>query len=402
MIKFLERYYRGKFAEEGTGEATKETSNEAVRRWYGLTGLGGDTEALVIPVTEESAMKVPAFFSGVRVLAESIAMLPLVTYRKVATGRERAEDLSEYSLLKDAINLRVTSYDWREAVIRKCIMRGNAFTELFWNTERTQVLAMRFIDHTDFEIIGDSVLLRHDNSLKQEIIPRDNLLHIKWITKDGVEGLGILKHATPALGFLIAAERYGMSFFANGALPFVILSHPGELGEAAAENIRQSWKKKYANRGMEPAVVEEGMNVHVLKVPNDEAQFLELRSFQLQEVARFLRITPHKLQDLERATFSNVVELNRAFVIDSLMPITVSIEQRIQLDMFRGRNDIFCEFLFDDFLRGNTRDRFETYKIGIESRVLTPNEVRRMENKNDLTPEQEAEFNRITKPGVVQ
>lgn len=374
----------------------------AVRKWTGLANLGQDVQPIVIPVTEENAMKVPVFFGAVKVLSETVAMLPMITYKRLpGDERRRATEVEEYRLFKEAINPRVTSYEWRESMIRKAIMKGNSFTRLFWDLDRTKVYAMQFLDHERHEIRGEIALIWLKNALSPLEIPRSDLIHFKWTIENSVEGRGIIDFAPGALGFLIAAERYGMSFFANGAVPYVILTHPGELGPIGIDEVRRQYKEQMKNKGHEPFVAQEGMKVDVINVPNEQSQFLQLRSFQLQEVARFLRVTPHKLQDLERATFSNVVELNRAFVLDSIMPLTRNLESRIQLDVFPRRDDLYVEFMFDDLLTGDTNTRYEAYRLGIQSRFITVDEVRKKENMNALSDEQIEKMDRVMK-GVNQ
>lgn len=389
-MKLFERYYRGKFAEENAKEVANleaKKASDPVRKYLGITPMNTDPEAIVVSVTEENAMKVPVVFGGMKVLRESIAMLPLITYERLAGDqRRRADTIPEYELFKTSINYTTTSFEWRMALVKKMIMKGHAFTWLIRSLDG-RVLAMRFIDHEQFKISGGMVTLTLKDTIQTMTLPYSDVMHLKWMTDDGINGQGLIDYAPEAIGFLIATERYGKNFFTQG-IPFVVLLHPGELGETGAANLIASWKRKQQNKGREPVVLEEGMTIQTIEVPNDEAQFLESRNFQIQEIARFFRVTPHKLQDLSRATFSNVVELNQSFVIDSLMPITTNIQQRIQLDVFRDRPQFFTEFLFDDLLRGSIKDRYEAYRIGIQNRIITIDEARHIENRNDLTDEQ--------------
>ncbi|MDH3267329.1 MAG: phage portal protein [Ignavibacteria bacterium] len=349
-----------------------------------------------IAVTENNALTISPFFAGVNALAQSIAQLPLITYKRGDNdSRERATGIPEFDLLKSQVGEFTTSYEWRFAMMVKLLIKGNAFSQIFRNTKK-EVIALKFIDHSQFKIDNGQIkfqLKPNEDKTEREFndltLKRSDVLHLKYFIKNGVNGTGILEYATGALGFLLAAERFGTDFFTNSAIPRVLLIHPGELGETAEKNLIQSWVEKFKKRSKwEPGVLSEGMDMKLLTIPNDQAQFLELRQFQITEIARFLRITPHKLQDLTRATFSNVVELNQEFIIDSLMPITINWQQAIQRDIFRKRPEYFCEFQFNDLIRGNLLDRFNAYRLAIQSRFMTIEQVRKLENWNELSDEE--------------
>lgn len=359
-------------------------------RFLSLLRFGHDPDdpKIHVVVTRDRAMQVSPFYAGVTVLSQSVAQLPLVLIRKKKDGtRHREMKHSIYDLLRYEINRNLTSYDWRIATIKKMIFDGNSFTKIIRGSGG-DVQALEFIDHTSYKYLNLNEIQIKTTKNETLNIKRDDFIHFKYSTTNGIDGDGIYDNALKAIGFLIACEDYGTEFFTNSAIPHIVLIHPRELSQEAEGNILRSWRNKILKRRFDPAILQEGIDLKEIKVPNKESQFLELRNQQISELARFFRITPHKLQDLERATFSNVVELNQSFVIDTLMPLTVNIEQTLKKDLLRNEPELFAEFLFEELLRGAIRDRYEAYRTAIMNRFLSVDEVRAMENKNPLTDEE--------------
>lgn len=202
---------------------------------------------------------------------------------------------------------------------------------------------------------------------------------------DGLIGYSPIAMAKNAIGIAIATEEYGATFFANGATPGGILEHPGIVKDP--ERLRQSWKAQFSGKNSRSvAVLEEGMTFKQMAIPPNEAQFLETRKFQINEIARIFRVPPHMVGDLEKSSFSNIEEMGLNFVIYTLNPWIVRWEQSLRQSLLLPyeKETMFFRFNVDGLLRGNYQSRMSGYAIGIQNGFMCPNDVRSLENMDPI------------------
>lgn len=217
-----------------------------------------------------------------------------------------------------------------------------------------------------------------------------SVLHIPGLGFDGLVGYSPIAMAKNAIGMALACEEYGAKFFANGAQPGGVLEHPGIIKDPA--RVRESWNSVYQGAGNSHriAVLEEGMKYTPIGIPPNEAQFLETRKFQIDEIARIYRIPPHMVGDLEKSSFSNIEQQSLEFVKYTLDPWVIRWEQGLARALFtdgeKGR--LFFKFNVDGLLRGDYVSRMNGYAVGIQNGFLSPNDVRSLENM-DLIPDEE-------------
>ena len=353
--------------------------------------FGSPETASGVSVTTATSLSVSAVYASVRVLSESIASLPLILYRRQASGgRIRARRHRLFSLLHDAPNPEMTSFEWRETQMVHLLLRGNAYSEIERdNGGRVKALWPLNPDKTKPKRIdGEIVYVIDLPQGGQAMLPFDDMLHVKGIGSTGLVGWDPLTVAQETFGLSIAAQEYGARFFANDATPGGHLVHPGKLSDEAHARLKKSWEKSHKGLTQKHriAVLEEGMSYKAVGLRPDQAQFIETRKFQVAEIARIFRIPPHMIGDLERATFSNVEQQALDFVVHSLRPWLVRWEQAVLMKLLsmRERMELFAEFLVDGLLRGNVKDRFESYGVGRQWGWLSANDVRRIENQNPL------------------
>jgi len=215
---------------------------------------------------------------------------------------------------------------------------------------------------------------------------REQVFHITGIGYDGLTGLSPISAAREAIGLAKATEIYGNKFFANGARPGGILEHPGQLKDP--EKVRKSWEAVYkgADNSHKIAVLEEGMKYHDTGLPQRDAQFLETRQFQLNEICRIFRVPPHLVADLSRSTFSNIEHQSINYVVHTLRPWMVRFEQAVNLQLLNEheRGEYFSKFNVDALLRGDFTTRMRGYSIGIQNGFMSPNCVRELEDMNPI------------------
>jgi HK97 family phage portal protein len=342
-------------------------------------------------VTPSSAITNTAVLGCVMVLSQSVASLPLITYRRTSDGKERANSHALYTVLHSLPNPEMTSFDLRETLMMHLTLWGNAYCEIEMN-RRGDVLALWPMrpDRTWPARHDDGQIWYHTRlPNNQEIaLPKYRVWHIRNLSVGGIMGMSPIALAREAIGLSKAGEELGSRFFANGAKPGGVLQHPGKLSDEGYNRLKSSWEARH--QGLDNvnrvAILEEGMQWKDVGMPLDDAQFLETRKFQIGEIARIFRVPPHMIQDLDRATFSNIEHQGIDFVTYSLTPWLVRIEQSISRDLVGPieRNAIFAEFMIDGFLRGDIASRYSAYSIGRQWGWLSRNDIRRMENMNPI------------------
>jgi HK97 family phage portal protein len=356
--------------------------------WEKWFGLGNRTHAGV-SVTEESALTLSAYFACIRILSESVAMLPLLTYRYLPNGgRERAADHPCYWLLKEQPNPEMSAFEFRELMTGHAASWGNGYAEIEWsNSGRPLALWPLHPGRMQVKRLnGELRYLYRDPDGKEASLPAWRVHHFRGPSGNGIVGYSMARMAAQSIGLALATEEYGARFFGNGARPGVVLKHPGLLSEEAYERLKESYEADH--QGLSNAhrvkILEEGLDLETVGIPPEEAQFLETRKFQVAEVARWFRIPPHMIGDLEKATFSNIEEQGIEFVIYTLSPWLVRSEQALMRDLMtrEERQRFFIRYLASGLLRGNTEARFKSYATAITNGWMSPNEVRILEDLN--------------------
>ena len=279
-------------------------------------------------VTDRTALQHTVVYACVRVLSEAVAQLPLHLYKYTNSGKERVPQHPLYFLLHDQPNPEMTSFRFRETLMSHILIYGNAYAQIIRNG-RGEIVGLYPLTPDRIKVDRDEhnkliyIYSRYDEAnpnIKTQgeiVLKQKDVLHIPGLGFDGLVGYSPIAMAKNALGITLACEEYGASFFANGASPSGILEHPGVIKNPA--KIREAWHNAYGSgNSHKVAVLEEGMKYQPIAIPNNEAQFLETRKFQIEEIARLYRVPLHMLGDLDHATFSNVEHLSLDFVKYSL------------------------------------------------------------------------------------
>ena len=352
-------------------------------------------------VNEFTAMQTTAVYACVRILAESIAGLPLHVYAYRGEGRERVPGHPLFTILHDAPNPEMTSFVFRETLMVHLLLWGNAYAQILRDRAgRVAGLYPLLPNHMSVNRDEDGRLYYTYQRVTDEnpnfkrggevILPAEDVLHIPGLGFDGLIGYSPIAMARNAVGMTLACEEYGASFFANGARPGGVLQHPGVLKDPA--KLRESWQAVYggaANTG-KVAVLEEGMTYQQIGIPPEEAQFLETRKFQVDEIARLYRIPPHMVGDLDKSSFSNIEQQSLEFVKYTLNPWVVRWEQALQKSLLlpEERKRYFIRFNVDGLLRGDYQSRMQGYAVGRQNGWLSANDIREMEDMNPISAEE--------------
>lgn len=342
-------------------------------------------------VNEQTAMQTTAVYACVRILAEAIASLPLHTYRYADNGKEKAIDHNLYQLLHSEPNPEMTSFVFRETLMGHLLIWGNAYAQII-RDGRGKVIAL-------YPLMPDKMTVeRNKNGELYYLYNKDGMLyplrsyevlHIPGLGFDGLVGYSPIATAKNAVGMVIATEEYGAKFFANGANPGGVLEHPGIVKDPS--KIRESWNNVYkgSSNAHRIAVLEEGMKFQSIGIPPEQAQFLETRKFQINEIARIFRVPPHMVGDLEKSSFSNIEQQSLEFVKYTLDPWVIRWEQAMQRSLLlpKEKSEYFIKLNVDGLLRGDYQSRMNGYSIGIQNGFFCPNDIRELENMN-LIPDE--------------
>ena len=352
-------------------------------------------------VNERSAMQMTAVYSCVRILAEAVAGLPLHLYRyKEDGGKEKALDHPLYLLLHDEPNPEMSSFVFRETLMTHLLLWGNAYAQIIRNG-RGEVMALYPLMPDRMAVDRDDkgqLYYEYTTSADDAPISKGNIvwlkpsdvLHIPGLGFDGLVGYSPIAMAKNAIGLAIATEEYGSKFFANGAQPSGVLEHPGTIKDP--QRVRDSWMSQFGGsaNSNKIAVLEEGLKYTPISISPEQAQFLETRKFQINEIARIFRVPPHMVGDLEKSSFSNIEQQSLEFVKYTLEPWLVRWEQSIQRTLFSAdeKRRYFVRFNVEGLLRGDYASRMNGYAVGRQNGWMSANDIRELENLDRIPAEQ--------------
>lgn len=383
----------------GFGQARDKPVDKAVDAGYSFL-FGRTTSGK--PVNERTAMQTTAVYACVRILAEAVASLPLHVYEyQDDGGKKLVHDHPLYYLLHDEPNPEMTSFVFRETLMSHLLIWGNAYAQII-RDGAGRVLGLYPLLPDKMEVQRDDkgniyyVYSRNsdENPMFKEYgnikLKAEDVFHIPGLGFDGLIGYSPIAMAKNAVGMTLACEEYGASFFANGANPGGVLEHPGVLKDPS--KVRESWNSVYrgVSNAHKIAVLEEGMKYQQIGIPPEEAQFLETRKFQINEIARLYRIPPHMVGDLDKSSFSNIEQQSLEFVKYTLDPWVIRWEQSLQRSLLLPgeKGKYFIKLNVDGLLRGDYQSRMNGYAVGRQNGWFSANDIREMENMNPIPDEE--------------
>ena len=351
-------------------------------------------------VNERSAMQMTAVYSCVRILSEAVASLPLHFYKYGKNGSKvKAVDHPLYMLLHDEPNPEMTSFVFRETLMTHLLLWGNAYAQIIRNG-KGEIIALyplmpdrMKVDrdehgrlYYEYQVSSDDAPTNKGTTVK---LTPDEVMHIPGLGFDGLVGYSPIAMAKNAIGLAIAAEEYGSKFYANGAAPSGVLEHPGTLKDPS--KVRDSWSQTFGGsaNSHKVAVLEEGMKYTPISISPNEAQFLETRKFQIDEIARIFRVPPHMVGDLEKSSFSNIEQQSLEFVKYTLDPWVSRWEQNMARSLLSAeeKQKYFIKFNVDGLLRGDYQSRMNGYATARQNGWMSANDIRELENLDRIPAE---------------
>ena len=314
-------------------------------------------------------------------------------------GKGKALDLPLYLLLHDEPNPEMRSFVFRETLMTHLLLWGNAYVQVIRNG-KCEVIALYPLMPNRMEVNRDNNhQLYYTDSTQSDDAPMlkgstvyldsSEVLHIPGLGFDGLVSYSPIAMEKNAIGMAIACEEYSAKFFANGAAPGGVLEHPGTIKDP--QRVRESWQSTFGGSGNanKIAVLEEGMKYTPTGISPEQAQFLETRKFQINEIARIFRVPPHMVGDLEKSSFSNIEQQSLDFVKYTLDPWVIRWEQSIQRSLLNAeeKKRYFAKFNVEGLLRGDYQSRMNGYAIGRQNGWMSENDIRELETLDRISAE---------------
>jgi HK97 family phage portal protein len=359
------------------------------RDWeYESSGFGSNRNPSGVRIDPETALRSTVVLACVRVLSSSVAGLPLHVYRRLPNGgKEIAREVPLYRILHERPNGWQTSYEWREQIMLHLLTHGQAFVEISGAGPATQLIVLHPSRMQVERVENGRLRYRYrEESGRETIYSQDAIMHLRWMSDDGVNGMVPVELARDAIGLARACEIHGAAYFGNGARPGVVLSTDSTISAEAAEALRNGWERMHrgSERSHRTAVLQGGLKPIELGGGNmQESQFLETRRFAVEEICRIYGVPPHLAGDLTRSSFSNIEQQSLDFVTNGLMPWLRRIELAIGRDLITD-DTLFAEFDTRGSLRADAAGRGAYYNTLWNLGVLSVNEIRSLENLNPV------------------
>ena len=362
-------------------EAARKTSTPKYSQGYTYFGLPKAGE----PVTHENALKYSAIWACTKIISETIATLP---WHVMETKTKIAEHPLD-NILYRRPNSEMDAYSLKELIASNAVTWGNHYSEIERN-RLGEVVNLWPIDPSRVNPARDSngrLYYEVDNGSGQKAsINAADMFHVRGPSRDGINGYSVIKYAQESISLGMAAESFGATFFGNGAIPGLVIKNTqnAEISAEGVTNLLKTWNKRNKGAGNANKVeyLDAGMEVEKIGIPPEDAQFIETRKFQILEIARWFRVPPHKLAELERSTFSNIESQNIEFVTDAIMPWVTRMESQVNYSLIslEDAEQYYNKLNLMSLMRGDSKARAEYYQIMSGLGVLSIDEIRDKED----------------------
>ena len=352
----------------------------------------GPASASGVRINPETALAVSTVFACVRIISQTLAMLPLVVYQRLPNGgKERASSHPLFDVLHSRPNVRQSSFQFREMLMGHVVLRGNAYARIVPGSRGFADQLVPLHPERVTPRLADNGGIQYEYrplSGITEILLQDEVFHLSTLSDDGVQGLSLVTLAKDSFGLAAAVQNYANRFYSEGQRPAGVLKTPGHLSPEGHERLRTDWKERHGGLAgsQNIAILEDGLEWQALGLTNEDAQQLETRAFQVEEIASWFGVPLSLLQHTEKSTSwgTGITQLTLGFVQFTMQPWLIRWEQEISQDLIINKDRFFAEFVLEGLLRGDPATRSSFYATMIDRGVYTRNEVRRLENLNPL------------------
>lgn len=362
-----------------------------------IEAFGGRATASGVRVTPDSAMRATAVNACVRAYAETVATVPLHVYRRRGKSKDRATDRAIYSILHDRPNAWMSSYEWRELMERHRCLRGNAYS-LIERNGRGDVTGLYPLNPARVTVLKGADRLpyyRCDELAGAPVLPHTQVFHLRNLTADGYVGKSYIEEAMDSVGLTLALEEFGGSLFANGANMRGFFKYNAALTPDQYRQLREKFEQTYAGlrNANRPGLLDGQWDWVATSMKAEEAQFLESRAFQIEDIARLFRMPAVMIGHSDKAaTYASAEQFFLSFVVYTILPVTARWAGAINRSLFTDQeSDLFSEFLLDGLLKGDIKSRYAAYAVARQWGWMCADDIRERENMDPL-PEGKGEI----------
>lgn len=344
-------------------------------------------------IDTQTAMKYTAVFSCCRVLAETLAAAPIMLYKKLPSGdRQAMTDLNIYDVLHNKPNEEMSPFNFKECLMMALNLGGNSVCERLVNSHG-DLVGLYPYEWTKVDISRDKdtkkLIYKITDGANKKTLTRDQVFHIPGLSLDGITGLSPIQYASNAIRLGQSYESFGVNFYKNGANASGAFKFPNPLGDIAFERLKKETKENYQrlkNTGT-PMILEEGGEFQQFTINPADAQLIENKHFQIEDIARIYRVPLHLIQDLSRSTNNNIEQQSLEFIMYTMLPWFKRFEENISMQLLstaERKAGYYLEFKVDSLLRGDAKSRADAYAVGRQWGWLSVNDIRKLENMNGI------------------
>lgn len=390
LVQNASRFLRKDFNVGGFSTAPQPGDQYLRNGYYGIYSAAYGNQGAG-RIARDRALSITPLYAGIKIISEDVATLPLFTYEKQPTSQRLAQQHSVYTLLHDAPNPDMTACQLRGAVTANALLMGKGYVRIERaRGDQERIIAlwqmMPYETREDRDRSGRRVFINTPSGGQPKTYTQRDVLQIPGFGLVDNDGLNILQYGASAIGLAGSQEDYANRFFSQDQTPNLVLKHPGKLGPAGITGVKKAWAgdDSAENSWFAPKVLQEGMGIEQLHPDNQSSQLIEQRGFQLLEIARLLRMPPHKLGDLGRATWANLSAQNTQYYNETLRPWLVRWEQSLKLWVFGLDTPYYAEHEISGFLRGDFESQTTGFTKLLEKGVYSINEVRGLMGLNPV------------------
>lgn len=336
-------------------------------------------------IETDTALRYSVVFACCRVLAETFASVPILLYKKKGNEREAVTDLPIYDILHNAPNEEMAHFNFAESMMMAMNTEGNAIAQRLYNAAGELIGLYPIRAEIDRDKETKKLIYKAQSGGQTRIFQRSEIFHVPGPSLDGITGLSPITYASSAIRLGLSYEQFGIQFFRNAANPSGAFTNPAELGEEAYQRLKKELKEKYTglNNSGTPLLLEGGLQWQQFTVNPTDAQLLESKNFQIEDICRIYRVPQHLVNKLDRSTNNNIEQQALEFVVYTMLPHYKRYEECANAQLLtpeQRRAGYFLEHKVDGLMRGDSAARAAFYASGRQWGWLCVNDIRRLEN----------------------
>ncbi len=362
-----------------------------------LTNALGISNTANVAVNNQTSLQLAAVKACVEILSDSIAMLPLNVYQRQNRNGVQIKTIATehplYDVLHNQTNSIMNSFNYRESAMVQLLYYGNHYALKQWD-KSGNIYGLKMLYPWNMKVeMNDQgeIFYQYTDEITKQVFkyPRWMIFHVAGVGFNGLVGMPPIQLMREVLGNGLALQEFSNRYFSNGTNIGVFVTTPKTLTDPAFERLGKQFNEKYSgvqNAHKGGIILEDGADVKRLDVPPEQAQFLESRKFNKNEIATMFRVPPHMIGDLERATFSNIEQQSMDFVQNTLLPWASRWESAINSQLFTRfeRSEYYTKFNLAGLIRGDIETRYRAYAIGRQNGWLSADEIREKEDMNPI------------------